>query len=156
MVGHPQMLKIGHRYLEYCSKPRFLTNPTSNQASVLYYAIIQLCLEYPFMIQEKGETGRWEHLEGKFNILNYRSSSHIRTIQYRHRKAALKYDRHILSSNNFESKKIFELDIHLSTRNYAPPGQTAEKPAISMVTQPACPSKCNNLDSSHRTITETI
>lgn len=89
---------------------------------------MKLRLEYPFLIQEKGETGRWEHLEEKFNILNYRSSSHIRTIEYRHRKAELMYDRHKLSSNNFASKKIFEPDIHLSSRNYTPPGQRAEKP----------------------------
>lgn len=27
MVGHPQILKFGHRYLENYSKPRFSTNP---------------------------------------------------------------------------------------------------------------------------------
>lgn len=63
MDGHPQVqfwtliprTLVQTRLFNYPNQQR-------NQASVLYYAIIILCLEYPLLIQEKGKTGRWIHL----------------------------------------------------------------------------------------------
>lgn len=137
MDGHPQVqfwtliprTLVQTRLFNYPNQQR-------NQASVLYYAIIILCLEYPLLIQEKGKTGRWIHLVKTLEEIQHTELQDysMDSQSYKNNMDTIKsqlcmIDTCILKKKKkcIQSKKIFQLCLHLSTRNYAPLGQTALK-----------------------------